>query len=568
MIVTFVRTTYRDEGIRLDEAEMALERLSERLLDFGFTKEEAEIYVFLSSMGPTPARLIARRFDINRMKAYRTLKALEEKRLVERIIGRPMRFVAAPLEESLKRHIVEIKTHLSDLEAREKEIVEDLKRLTEGAVDRLEEPRLRFYQGRQQIYDLLIQMCERADEEICIVTTRSDLHRLALMGFDERLRVLDREGKRVRILTQIEGPEFEEVYYFIEFAEVRHVPLPTPVRFVTVDDRETLTTTSMDDTMSMTTQDDTGLWTNAQSYTSAMKVFFDALWRLASVAHARIEALRSGTITQEIRIIRAQNDYVETFRMMMNTCESSLQLMVGKVDDLPMPIEDILGSLNNEAEIKILTQLDLDSLQKLSDVIEAAEVMHSLSTFDLHLLIVDDKEALMSFPSTPSIERAVWSNMGAYVETMNNVFMDYWNRGEPAGDIISRLATQRDYLERSNAIKSSLELSGWHVQAPGSLTGSSGLEHTFNLVATNPERSGESIAIDILIEETAFNHIIRLGAKSMDLKPTMLLLSSGKPFKEQERDLAKLYGIKLVHDEKTDMIAEKINGLAVDPMKD
>jgi sugar-specific transcriptional regulator TrmB len=547
---------------------MALERLSERLIDFGFTKEEAEVYVFLSSMGPTPARIVSRRFHINRMRAYRTLKALEEKGLVERIIGRPVRFVAAPLEESLRRHIEDIKVRLADLENREREIVEDWAKMSEGAAERLEEPRFRFYQGRQPIYELLIQMCERSKEEICIVTTRGDLHRIALMGFDEMLRSLNQEGRKIRILTQIEGPSFEEVDYFIDFAEVRHVPLPSPVRFVTIDDRETLTTTSMDDTMSMTTQDDTGLWTNAQSYTSAMKVFFDALWRLASVAHARIEALRSGKIPPEIRIIRAQNDYVETFRMMMKTCESSLHLMVGKVDDLPMPIEDILGSLNNDAEIKILTQLDLDNLQKLSEVIEAAEVMHSLSAFDLHLLIVDDNEALMNFPLTPSIERAVWSNMDAYVETMNNVFMDYWNRGEPAGDIISRLATQRDYLERSNAIKSSLELSGWHVQAPGSLTGSSGLEHTFNLVATNPERSRESIAIDILIEETAFNHIIRLGAKSMDLKPTMLLLSSGKPFKEQERDLAKLYGIKLVHDEKTDMIAEKINGLAVDPMKD
>jgi len=553
---------------RLIEGKMALERLSEKLIDFGFTKEEAEVYVFLSSMGPTPARIVARRFDINRMRAYRTLKALEEKGLVERIIGRPVRFVATPLEESLKRYIEGIKGRLSDLETREKEIIDDWVKLSEGAAERLEEPRFRFYQGRQPIYDLLIHMFERADEEICIVTTRSDLHRLALMGFDERLRALNRGGRRVRILTQIEGPEFEEVYYFIDFAEVRHVPLPTPVRFVTVDDRETLTTTSMDDTMSMTTQDDTGLWTNAQSYTSAMKVFFDALWRLASVAHARIEALRSGTIPQEIRVIRAQNDYVETFRMMMKTCESSLRLMVGKVDDLPMAIEDILGSLNNEAEIKILTQLDLDNLQKLSEVIEVAEFMHSLSTFDLHLLIVDDKEALMNFPSTPSIERAVWSNMGAYVETMNNVFIDYWNRGEPADDIITRLTTQRDYLERTNAIKSSLELSGWHVEAPGSLTGSSGLEHPFNLVATKPERSGESIAIDILLEDTAFNHIIRLGAKSMDLKPTMLLLSSGKPFKEQERDLAKLYGIKLVYDEKTDTIAEKINSLAVELMKD
>ena len=552
---------------RLIEGKMALERLSEKLIDFGFTKEEAEVYVFLSSMGPTPARIVARRFDINRMRAYRTLKALEEKGLVERIIGRPVRFVATPLEESLKRYIEGIKGRLSDLETREKEIIDDWVKLSEGAAERLEEPRFRFYQGRQPIYDLLIQMCERSEGEICIVTTRGDLHRLALMGFDERLRALNQEGRRIRILTQIEGPNFEEVDYFIDFAEVRHVPLPTPVRFVTIDDRETLTTTSMDDTMSMTTHDDTGLWTNAQSYTSAMKVFFDALWRLASVAHARIEALRSGTIPQEIRVIRAQNDYVETFRMMLKTCESSLQLMVGNVDDLPIPIEDILSNLNNEADIKILTQLDLDNLQKLSEVIETADVMHSLSPFDLHLLLVDDKEALMNVPSTSAMDRAVWSNMGAYIETMNNVFMDYWNRGEPAGDIITRLKAQRDYLEKSNAIKSSLELSGWHVESPGSLAGSSGVEHSFNLVATNQNRPEITMAIDILLEEPAFNHIIRLGAKSIDLKPRVLLLASMKPFQEQEKNLAKLYSIELVFDEKTEDMAEKVSKIAGDLIK-
>lgn len=554
---------------RLIEGKMALERLSEKLIDFGFTKEEAEVYVFLSSMGPTPARIVARRFDINRMRAYRTLKALEEKGLVERIIGRPVRFVATPLEESLKRYIEGIKGRLSDLETREKEIIDDWVKLSEGAAERLEEPRFRFYQGRQPIYDLLIQMCERSKGEICIVTTRGDLHRLALMGFDERLRGLNQEGRRIRILTQVEGPKFEEVDYFIDFAEVRHVPLPSPVRFVTIDDRETLTTTSMDDSMSMTTHDDTGLWTNAQSYTSAMKIFFDALWRLASDAHEIIEALRSGTVPREIRVIRAQSDYVETFRRMVEKCESSLQMMVGRIDDLPVPLEEMLGGLKKGSEIKIITQLELDNLQFLSEVIEMASVMHSLSPFDLQILIVDDKEALMNFPRPQATHiMAVWSNMVAYVETMGVVFMDYWNRGEISGDIISRLTTQRDYLERSNAIKSSLELSGWHVEAPGSLTGSSGLEHPFNLVATNPDRSGESIAIDILLEETAFNHIIRLGAKSMDLKPTMLLLSSGKPFKEQERDLAKLYGIKLVYDEKTDTIAKKINSLAVELMKD
>jgi sugar-specific transcriptional regulator TrmB len=61
---------------------MSTERLAAKLRGFGLDKEEAEIYVFISASGPTPARIVARRFSLNRMKAYRSLKALEEKEFV------------------------------------------------------------------------------------------------------------------------------------------------------------------------------------------------------------------------------------------------------------------------------------------------------------------------------------------------------------------------------------------------------------------------------------------------------------------------------------------------------
>ncbi|MGD2142332.1 MAG: helix-turn-helix domain-containing protein, partial [Candidatus Bathyarchaeota archaeon] len=528
---------------------MGIEKLSGRLRKFGFTKEEAEIYIFLSSMGPSPARLVTRRFDINRMKAYRLLKSLEEKGFVERIMGRPMKFAAAPIGETLNGYINDIKSSLSDLENMKGGILEEWERITKGSEDRFMEPRFRIYQGRQQVYDLITQMYERVAREIWILTTRNDLRRLSLMGIDEQLKAIADREVNVRILTTVDEPESEEFTYLLDFAEVRHAPLQAPVRFVTIDNNETLTTTSMDDSMSITTQEDTGLWTNAPSYNSAMKIFFNALWRLALDAHEIIEALKSGTTPQEIRVIRAQNDYLGTFRRMLKTCESSLQLMVSTVDDLPLPIEYILNNLNKKSKIKILTQLDLDNLQKLNDVIEATEVMHSPSPFDLHLLMIDNKEVLMNFPSTPSMDRAVWSNMEVFIETMNNIFMDYWNRGELVEDITKRLTIQKKYLEKSNAIKSIIELLGWQVESPGSLAGSSGVEHSFNIVATNLNHPEVTLAIDILQEETAFNHIIRLGAKSIDLKPRKILLASTKPFQVQEVNLAKLYNIDLVFDE-------------------
>jgi sugar-specific transcriptional regulator TrmB len=540
---------------------MALDSLSEKLINFGFTKDEAEVYVFLSSMGPSPARVISRRFDINRMRAYRTLKSLEDKGLVERIIGRPMRFVANPLQESLSKYIDGFRERLTELETREEQVIDDWTRISDATSDQVEESRFRIFEGRQQIYELLVQMCERASGEICIVTTKRDLHRLALMGIDDRLRSVSREGIRVRVLTQVEGPDFAEMDYFSDFAEIRHVPLPAPVRFVTIDDRETLTTTSMEDTMSLTTHDDAGLWTNAPSYNSAMKIFFDALWRLATKASVIIESLQTGVTPQEIRVIRTDRGFEKTFLDMIRKSGASVHMMASKINDLPFTIEEIRGSLEEETDVKIMTHLDLDGLKNINEFFEKAEVKHSLSPFDLQLLIVDEEEALMNIPSMQSMDRAVWSNLDPYVETLLRVFEDYWARGELADDIISRLASQREYLENLNEINSTMELGGWIVESPGVLEGQSGVEYTFNLVASSPEQPERVFAIDVLLEETAFNHIIRLGAKNVDLKPRKLILVSRKTFGTQEEELAQLYGIELVHEENVEELAQKIVAL-------
>jgi hypothetical protein len=343
--------------------------------------------------------------------------------------------------------------------------------------------------------------------------------------------------------------------YFRDFAEIRHVPLPAPVRFVTIDERETLTTTSMEDTMSLTTHDDAGLWTNAPSYNSAMKIFFDALWRLATRASVIIEAFQTGITPQEIK---TDQDFKETFLDMIGKSRTSVHIMSSKVSDLPLTMEEIRGSIEIGADVKIMTHLDMDGLKDIGEFFEKADVKHSLSPFDLQLLIVDEKEAIMNIPSLQSLDKAVWSNLDPYVDTLTRVFEDYWARGELADDIISRLAFQREYLENLNEIKSTMELGGWQVESPGILEGQSGVEHTFNIVASNPETPELVLAIDVLLEETAFNHIIRLGARNMDLKPRTLILVSRRGFEKQEEELASLYGIELVFNESTEKLAQEL----------
>jgi DNA-binding MarR family transcriptional regulator len=69
---------------------MTAERRTEKPKDLGIEKEEAGIYIFISAMRPTPARIVARRFNLNRMRVYKSLKSLEEKGLVQKVMTIPV----------------------------------------------------------------------------------------------------------------------------------------------------------------------------------------------------------------------------------------------------------------------------------------------------------------------------------------------------------------------------------------------------------------------------------------------------------------------------------------------
>lgn len=536
---------------------MTVQRLVEGLLGFGFTGEQAEIYLFLLRIGPCPAGIIARRLEISRMKAYRTLKALEERGLVNRIIGRPMKFVAAPMKEALETYIDEVRAKLSKLETTEGEIVEQLDLLTQNIESSMGEPIFRIYQGRQQIYDLLVQMCARASEEIYIATTGNDLARLTLLGIDDNLKASAKEGTRISVLTQIEERNSEDIEGIFDLISVRHLSLPAPIRFVVIDKKEALTTVAMDDSMSMTTQNDTGIWTNASSYVTAMKVFFDALWRTAPEAGIVIETLRTGRTPQEIRIITTNEEYIEAFLEMIKRSRTSIYLLVNSIQDLPISIET-LQAHSKKINLRILTSVDSASLDDINKIHESASIMHREGTTDLGVMIIDGSEVLLNIQGWGATGQAIWSNLKTYVETMILVFEDYWRVAYPVREITTHIASQQVQMETLKPIRDALEQSGWTPESPGSLTGKSGLTHSFDLVARKLSVPDKNIALELLTEGNVFNELIELGVKTADLKPTMILLASTIPTRKEETDLARLYGIKVVQESDTMSIARKV----------
>ena len=534
---------------------MSVTKLNERLTDFGLTKAEAEFYVFLTSMGPTPARVIARRFDINRVKAYRTLKELEDKGLVNRIMERPVRFTAQPIEGVLQDKIEKTRVSLNALEANRGKIIDDIERLRDNEISQPEEPRFRIYQGRQQIYELLANMCDRVEKEIRIVTTSSDFLRFGLWGIDARLAKLAQEGKKVSVLTEIDESIIDEVEEVQRDFEIRHLSVPSSVRFVTIDNGETLTSVAMDDSMSMTTQNDTGLWTNASGFTAAMQVFYDAMWSDAPSSQVVINSIRTGRRHQELVTIRSVKEYSDYFTSLLENAENSIDILVNRIQDLPVPLAKIMR-LREGSNIRILTHVEESMSSDLREILSVAEVRHNNNESKLTLLVVDGRESLLTTTGTESSIQAVWSNLLDYVQTTSMIFEDYWSNSRPVDVRYRELITEQNKAEITETIVGSLLDDGWVVNSPGSVVGSTGVDYAFDILADNQSRV---IGVNLILEGDGFNHVFELSSRKKDLEEIDLILGSIRGLGEEVVRLSALYGINLIHDVDVNELARKIS---------
>ena len=537
---------------------MSDQEATAELIDFGFTKNEAEIYIFILRAGACPARVVARKFGINRMKAYRTLKALETRGVIQSTLERPVKFAAVPLTKVLDNYIEETRRKIPSLEENRKKIIEYYQKIHTTISAPEEEPKFRIIQGRQQVYDLFLQMSQRAQKQIRLLTTTNDLRRLSLAGVDDKLKDLKHDSLSTLILTQADQEAGQDLENYLTFAEVHHMSLPATVRFAIIDESEVLTTFAMDDSMSITTQADIGLWTNASDFVMAIKTFFDAVWKTAPDAREVIEATKHGTTFQEIRLIRTQDEYIETYRSMIDSSKEELLILAKDPRSLSIATENLKAIMTRGVNIRLLTQVSMSNLPDIEAMSPPIQIAHETSTTDLSLLVIDGKETLLHIPYPEGKGQSIWSNLKTYVDTMTQIFESYWKEGIQLKDILPKLVTRQVLTEGVRLAKTKLEADGWTVDLPGRLVGDSMTVHIFELVAKRPDRLDKTLTVDFLVDEPPINQLIMLYAKGMDVKLTSQIMLSVNRLSTREQNTARQYGIKLISEIEPQQLASRI----------
>ena len=171
------------------------------LSKFGLSKNEAKVYVYLAKFGEQKAHKISRSLSLHRTETYKILKRLEEKSLVCRILAKPIRFVAVPIDKALENLIQDKKRSISHLEEEKKKILENWDNMsTPRKNTEVSDEFIQVLKGRNQIDIKVNEIIENAQSEVLIAASDENLLQMFYSGALDDLAQKS-EKVRIRIIT-------------------------------------------------------------------------------------------------------------------------------------------------------------------------------------------------------------------------------------------------------------------------------------------------------------------------------------------------------------------------------
>ncbi len=180
----------------------SLKQINKALRRFRLSKNEAKVYLYLARHGAQKAQRIAEALDVHRTEAYKILRNLEAQGLVTRILERPMKFLAAPLENVLDSLIEGRRQRIRQLEQRRDELLSIWRSLPEPEKVSSQKETFQVLEGKRQIAVKVSEVLRGCDREFSIVISDENLVWLYNSSFFEDLEeICEERDMDARLLT-------------------------------------------------------------------------------------------------------------------------------------------------------------------------------------------------------------------------------------------------------------------------------------------------------------------------------------------------------------------------------
>jgi len=253
----------------------ALKQINRALTRFKLSKNEVKVYLFLARCGSQKVQQIAESIGIHRTEAYKILRSLEAEGLIARILEKPMKFAALPLESVLESLIEERRGRIIQLEQRKKELLEMWRSLPAVEEFSSHKETLQVIEGKRQVMVKVSELLNSSEAEFQAVVSDNEMAWLFNNLFFEDLDdLMKKRSFDVRMMTQ-HSPISTYIIdktdmCNMDFAFLRRCNQPS---FFIADDKQILLLMNNDENKLL------AMWTNYEAVVASFRNLFEHLWK-------------------------------------------------------------------------------------------------------------------------------------------------------------------------------------------------------------------------------------------------------------------------------------------------
>jgi len=332
----------------------SLDEYADTLSDFGLTHNQAKAYLAMVQLGIASIREVSNASEIRREEVYRMLPDLEKLGLIEKVLGKPLRIKATPVDTALfllierEKQLTENK--LSSLIDRKETFLSDFNVYNLLSERKIDEANFSLIMPREAVVSKGANMLGVAKKSMDIVTSFDGVRMLQniISNYDEE--VVNAVSKGVKMRIVVSTSEKRELILRIpgeyqRLMEIRYNSKPLN-HYTIVDYEEALISTSTEPIIENTPY----LWTNNGNLIEILKVDFERVWS-ASFTKEDLKDENAQNISSVINSLKPMNHVMFSY----SNTEEKHNVLFSFVEN---------GLENNEVAVYITTEETADQIRE------------------------------------------------------------------------------------------------------------------------------------------------------------------------------------------------------------
>jgi len=302
------------------QTDSPIHELNRMLVKYDLTPNQAKVYLFLSKIGVKTASEVSKALRIPRTETYHLLSTLQQKGIIFSIFGKPTKFNAVGIDESLEILVNNEKSRINELDLGKSNIIK-LWNIIPNYSNNENEPqdnKFQSLQGRNSILVKLEQMIKESNENILVLGTDKDFKKFYYTEFTE---LLNKTKSDLKVLIE-HSDNTPHIFEEINPKKIKKIDDKNREEFCFIikDDSEVIFFISNDNVKNML-----AVWTDSKAFVTTLRSLFSLLWKKSHYFNeTNIETLLGSEITYEHRLREIEQEKIilrylqENFQLLEN----------------------------------------------------------------------------------------------------------------------------------------------------------------------------------------------------------------------------------------------------------